>query len=101
MRMAHTTETRLVGQICLLMRVGVISGWLAILITVSLRGIHPHVARGAFSFFKIVAILATLWLIAEIAEAFAGRASFRSVAIDALLTLPMFVFWFLVFVSTF
>ena len=99
--MTDTAETRLVGQICLLMRVSVISGWLAILITASLRGVHPHAAQGAFSFFKIVAILATLWLIAEIAEALAGRASFRSVAIDALLTLPMFVFWFLVFVSSF
>ena len=99
--MTDTAETRLVGQICLLMRGGVISGWLAILITLSLRGVHPHLAQGIFSYFRIVAILATLWLIAGTVEALSGRASFRSVAIDALLTLPMFAFWFLVFVSSF
>jgi hypothetical protein len=98
--MTNNAERRLVGQICLVMRLSVIASWLAILTTALLRGAHPHLARGAFSFFRIVAVLATLWLIAGIAEAVAGRASFRSVTIDVMLTLPMFVFWFLVFVLT-
>jgi hypothetical protein len=55
-------------------------------------------AQGIFSYFRIVAILATLWLIAETAEALLSRAGFRSVAIDALLTLPMLDFWFLWFI---
>ena len=57
-------------------------------------------ALGAFTVFRITAVLAMLWLAAEIVEGFSGRSSFGRVLIDGLLTLPMFVFWFLVAVST-
>jgi len=56
---------------------------------------------GAFTVFRVSAVLGLLWLIAETAEGFAGRTSFVRVLIDGLLTLPMFIFWFLVAVSIF
>ena len=91
--MINTTESRLVGRICLIMRVCVACSWLAIFITLLLPGVHPSIARGVFTFFRIVAIIATLWLVGEFAEAASDRISFRSPFIDAMLTLPMFIFW--------
>jgi hypothetical protein len=99
--MINTTESRLVGRICLIMRVCVACSWLAIFITLLLPGVHPGIARGVFTFFRIVAIIATLWLVGEFAEAASDRISFRSPFIDAMLTLPMFIFWLWVYVVTF
>jgi hypothetical protein len=101
MTTTDSAEARLVRQICLVMRAAVILSWLSILLIWPLHQIPQSVAHSAFTFFRIIAGVGTLWLIAETAEAAAGRTSFSNVAIDALLTLPMFVFWLLVFVSSF
>jgi hypothetical protein len=101
MKTTDSSEARLVRQIGIAMRAVVVLSWLSILVIWPLRQIPQSVAHGAFTFFRIIAGVATLWLIAEMAEAAAGRTSFSNVAIDALLTLPMFVFWLLVFVSSF
>jgi len=54
-----------------------------------------------FLLFRIVAVVALIWLIAELAEAYSNRIGFRSVVIDAFLTLPMFVLWLAVALTTF
>ena len=56
------------------------------------HGVPKNTALGAFTEFRITAVLATIWLVAEVAEGFAGRTSFVNVLIDGLLILPMFDF---------
>ena len=97
----ESSETRAVRHISVIARTVVVLNWITILAILVAHGVPKNVALGAFTVFRITAVLATLWLIAEIAEGCAGRASFVTVLIDGLLTLPMFAFWFLVAVSTF
>jgi len=101
MKTKDSSEARLVRQICVVMRAVVILTWLSILIIWPLHQIPQSVAHGVFTFFRIIAGVATLWLIAETAEAIAGRTSFGNVGIDALLILSMYFFWLLVVVSSF
>jgi hypothetical protein len=101
MKTTASSETRLVRQIGLTMRAVVISSWFTILITWHFHQIPQSVATGAFELFRVVTVVATLWLIAEMAEAIAGRTSFGNAGIDALLILSMYFFWFLVILSSF
>jgi hypothetical protein len=98
---AESSETRTVRRISLVARIVVVLNWITILAILAAHGVPKNIALGAFTIFRISAVLAVLWLIAETAEGFAGRTSFVRVLFDGLLTLPMFVFWFLVAVSTF
>jgi hypothetical protein len=97
---AESSEARAVRHISLIVRTVVLLNWVTILAIVASRGVPKNVALGASTVFRITAILAALWLIAEIAEGFAGRTSFVTVLIDGFLTMPMFAFWFLVAAST-
>jgi hypothetical protein len=98
---AESFETRTVRRISLVARLVVILNWITILAILFAHEVPKNIALSAFTVFRITAVLATLWLIAEVAEGFAGRTSFVRVLIDGLLTLPMFVFWFLVAANTF
>ena len=98
---AESSETRTVRRISLVARLVVVLNWITILAILFAHGVPKNIALSAFTVFRITAVLATLWLIAEVAEGFAGRTSFVRVLIDGLLTLPMFVFWLWVYVSTF
>ncbi len=97
---AESSETRTVRRISLVARIVVVLNWIAILTILATHGVPRNIALGAFTIFRIIAVLAVLWLIAETAEGLAGRISFVRVLIDGLLTLPMFAFWFLVAAST-
>lgn len=97
----ESAETRTVRRISLVARVVVILNWITILAILVAHGVPKNISLGAFTVFRVTAVLATLWLIAEAAEGFAGRTSLVRVLIDGLLTLPMFAFWFLVAASTF
>jgi hypothetical protein len=98
---AESAEVRAVRRISLVARAVVVLNWITILAILFANGVPKNIALGAFTLFRITAVLATIWLIAEIAEGFAGRTSFVNVLIDGLLTLPMFAFWLLIVVSTF
>ena len=93
-------ETRSLHRISLIAPTVVVLNWITILAILAAHGVPKNVALGAFTVFRITAVLAALWLIAETAEGFAGRTSFVHVFIDGLLTLLMFAFWFLVAAST-
>ncbi len=97
---AESSETRTVRRISLVARIVVVLNWITILAILATHGVPRNIALGAFTIFRITAVLAMLWLIAETAEGLAGRISFVRVLIDGLLTLPMFAFWFLVAAST-
>ena len=97
----ESSETRSVRRISLVARLVVVLNWITILSILFAHRVPKNIALGAFTVFRITAILATVWLIEEIAEGFTGRTSFVSVFIDGLLTLPMFAVWFLVVGSTF
>jgi hypothetical protein len=98
---AKSSETRTVRRISFVARLVVVLNWITILAILFARGVPKIIALSAFTVFRITAVLATLWLIAEVAEGFAGRTSFVHVLVDGLSTLPMFAFWFLVAASTF
>ena len=98
---AEFFEARIVRRISLVARLVVVLNWITILTIQFAHSVPKNIALGAFTVFRITAVLATIWLIAEAAEGYAGRTSFVNVLIDGLLTLPMFAFWFLVVVSTF
>ena len=97
----ESSEVRTVRRISLVARLVVVLNWITILSILFAHGVPKNIALAAFTIFRISAVLATLWLIAEAAEGFAGRTSFVGVFIDGLLTLPMFAFWLLVAASTF
>ena len=98
---AESSETRILRRISLVARLVVVLNWMTILTILFAHRVPKNIALGAFTVLKITAVLATLWLIAEVAEGFAGRTNFVRVSIDGLLILLMFVFWFLVAASTF
>lgn len=98
---AESSETLAVRRISLVARILVVLNWITILTILAAHGVQKNVALGAFTVFRITAVLAALWLIAELAEGFAGRTGFGRVFLDGLLILPMFVFWLLVAASTF
>ena len=97
---AESSEGRFVRHISLIARTVVLLNWVTISAILAARGVPKSVALGAFTVFRITAVLATLWLIAEIVKGFAGRTSFVTVLLDGFLTLPMFAFWFLVAASS-
>jgi hypothetical protein len=94
-------EHRILRRIRIFSRFVVISNWAAVLFILSLDGIPKSVTLGAFTVFRLTAVCATLWFLFETAEAFTGRTSVKNPVIDALLTLPMFGFWFLAWASSF
>jgi len=96
-----SSEARLVRQIGIAMRVVVFISWCMILTVWTFHQIPHAIATGAFEFFRVITVVAALWLIAEMAEAIAGRTSFGNVGIDALLILSMYFFWFLVALNNF
>jgi hypothetical protein len=98
---AESAEVRTVRRISFVARAVVVLNWITILAILFANGVPKNIALVAFTLFRITAVLATIWLIAEAAEGFAGRTSFVNVLIDGLLTLPMFAFWLLIVVSTF
>jgi len=71
------------------------------LVFLFLNGIPKDVAMGAFTVFRVTAVCATLWLLVEVGEAITGRTRPINPIMDALLILPMFGFWYLVWVSSF
>jgi hypothetical protein len=63
--MSHISEKQLTRQIGLAMRIAVLAAWFSVLATWLLRDAFPQAGRGVFSIFRIVAILAIIWLVAE------------------------------------
>lgn len=97
----QSSETRIVRRISLVARIVVALNWAIVLGILASHNLPKNFALGAFTVFKITAIVAALWLIAEVAEGFSGRIKFVAIVWDCLLILPMFAFWFLVTASTY
>jgi len=93
-------EGNLIKRISGIVRICVIFGWSLIVLAFLLKGVFPHAGKPTFWIFQVVAVFAAISLVAEGAEACAGRTSFGYVVVDTCLTLPMFVFWFFVRTST-
>ena len=100
-----STKLELEGRILRRLRMGfrtlVLLNWLSMLVFLFLNGIPKDVAMGAFTVFRVTAVCATLWLLVEVGEAITGRTRPINPIMDALLILPMFGFWYLVWVSSF
>src|SRR5262249_45609270 len=90
---ARIDEHKVVTFIARSVRIAVASAWIAILVTLISKRLPHSVSMAAFEYFRIVSVLGALWLVAEGAEAIAGRTSFKQVAIDASLIVLMFLFW--------
>ena len=63
-----SAETRTVRRISLVARLVVVLNWITILNILFAHGVPKNIALGGFTVFRITAILATIWLIAEIEE---------------------------------
>jgi hypothetical protein len=100
-----SANRELEGRILRRLRVGfrtvVLLNWFSMLVFLFLNGITKDVTTGAFTVFRVTAVCATLWLLVEVAEAITGRTRVSNPIMDALLILPMFGFWYLVWVSSF
>jgi len=94
-------ENRFLQRLRLVFRAAVILSWLAMLALLPLHGVPKPLAVGAFTVFRGTAVCAALWLIVEMGEAITKRTRTLNPVIDAILTLPMFGFWFLIRASTF
>src|SRR5260370_692691 len=94
-------ESRFLHGLRIVFRAAVILNWLAVLTIWFLKGIPKPVAIAAFTIFRVTAVCATLWLLIEVAEAITKRTRVVNPLIDAILTLPMFGFWFLAWASSF
>lgn len=94
-------ERQFLQRLRIAFRAAVILNWVAVLSIWFLKGVPKPVAMGAFTVFRVTAVCATLWLLIEITEAITKRTRAVNPAIDAILTLPMFGFWFLAWASSF
>ena len=94
------SENQFLQRLRITFRAAVILNWLVMITILFLREIPKPVAMGAFTVFRVTVICATLWLLIETAEAITKRTLAASPLIDATLTLPMFGFWFLAWVSS-
>jgi hypothetical protein len=94
-------QHRLVQRIRVISRVLVLVNWLVMLVILLMHGVPKSLALSAFTVFKATAVCASLWFVIEIAEAVAGLTPAKNPLIDAVLTLPMFGFWFLAWASSF
>jgi hypothetical protein len=102
---SHWTETefeyRLLARIRIILRSVVIFNWVAVLAVMFMHGVPNAIGLSVFTLFRATAICATLWFVFEIIEVLTGRTSAKNPVTDALLTLPMFGFWFLAWASSF
>ena len=94
-------ENQLLRRLRVAFRTAVLLNWLAVLAILFLKGVPKPLAMGAFTVFRVTAVCATIWLLAEIAEALTKRTRAFNPIIDAALTLPMFAFWFLAWASSY
>ena len=101
MRANPAPERQLLNRLRLIFRAAVVLNWIAMLAIWFLHGISKPIAAAAFAAFKLTAVCAALWLLAEIVEAAAKRTHVLNPVVDAILTLPMFGFWFLIVASSF
>lgn len=99
--MKQDSEAQFWHRVRIVFRVGVILNWLAVAIILTMKGIPKPAAMTAFTVFRVTTVCATLWLLIEITEAIAKRTRVINPVIDAILTLPMFGFWFLAWASSF
>lgn len=84
-------------------RLVIVVVWLAIFsVGWLLPGPLPKaVPMAAFWLFRATAIVGVVFLLLEIAEALQKRTAIAEVVLDALLVLPMFVFWLIVLAATY
>jgi hypothetical protein len=94
----QTLRTR---QVSFVARIVVGLNWVVVLILFFTHNVPRSVSQAAFMVFRFTAVLAVFWVIAEVAEGFAGRIRFGRIFVDGLLTLSMFAFWFLVVVGSY
>jgi hypothetical protein len=94
-------ERHFLQRVRVVSRSVVILNWLAMLTIFFTKGVPKPVAMVAFTVFRVTAVCATLWLLIEITEAIIKRTRVANPVIDAILTLPMFGFWFLAWASSF
>jgi len=83
------------------LRAIVVLNWTLVLTVLFLKSVPKDLAMGAFTAFRVTAVVATLWLLVEIAEAFLKRTRALNPIIDGALTLPMFAFWFLAWATSY
>jgi hypothetical protein len=79
----------------------VVVNWLAMVLVLSIANIPKTVATFAFAVFRICAVCAFAYLIYESSLVTEKRTSVSGMIVDALLVLPMFLFWFAVRAATF
>jgi len=94
-------ERRLLQRLRMTLRAIVVLNWTLVLTILFLKGVPKDLAMGAFTAFRVTAVVATLWLLVEIAEAFLKRTRALNPIIDGALTLPMFAFWFLAWATSY
>jgi hypothetical protein len=99
--MTQENEARVLQRVRTAFRAAVILNWLAVLAILFFRGTPKPVAMIAFTAFRLTAICSTVWLLFEIAEVIAKRTRRLNPFVDAILTLPMYGFWFLAWASTY
>ncbi len=81
----------------------VITMWLLIASVVWLlpRSVPKGAAMAVFWLFRTTAVAGVIYLLCEIRATSEGRLALRALIIDAVLVLPMFAFWLLVWVATY
>ena len=79
----------------------VVLNWLAMALVLSIANVPKSVAMSAFAVFRISAVCAFAYLIYESSLVTEKRTSVSGMIVDALLVLPMFLFWFAVRAATF
>jgi len=95
------SEGRFLQRLRIAFRGAVILNWLTVVTIWFLNGIPKPIAMAAFTIFRVTAVCATLWLLIETTEAITRRTRVLNPVVDAILTLPMFAFWFLAWASSF
>jgi sugar phosphate permease len=79
----------------------IILNWLTVAAVLSVNGVSKNVATVVFSLYRISAVCALVYLIYESSLLVDRRTKVSGIIVDALLVLPMFLFWFAVSAATF
>lgn len=79
----------------------VLLNWLAMALVLGIANVPKGVAMSALAVFRISAVCALAFLIYESSLVTEKRTSVSGMIVDALLVLPMFLFWFAVRAATF
>jgi hypothetical protein len=85
------------------LRLAVVVMWMIVLSLLGppFRWVPKSISMSAFWLFTATAIVGLVFLLFEIGEASRKRTAIGEVVLDALLVLPMFVFWFIAWAASY